>query len=377
MSVTSPVTSPVTRPVTRLGILGAGTMGGGIAVGAALAGVETLLVDIDARKLSAALADAERFYARGVEKGRIDAAQAAAARARLKTAGSTAAFADRELVVEAVFEDFGLKARVFEEISRVADPAAVLATNTSCLRVGDLAAHVATPERFLGLHYFSPAQVNPLVEVVRGAATDAATVSTALAFAEATGKTPLLCKDSFGFAVNRFFCPYTNEAARLVDEELGTTAQIDRVAQQALGVAAGPFLVQNIIKPRINLHAIRNLAPLGPFYSPADFLVRVGDADGSFQIGEDPGPGAETDALIAERLQGAVFLPVLEELDEKVAAPADIDRGAGLALKFGKPPCALMDSLGRDAVESRVAPLCQRYGVALPRSLERVGRLVS
>src|SRR5690606_31103349 len=155
---------------------------------------------------------------------------------------------------------------------------ALIATNTSCLQVGDLAQHVAAPERFLGLHYFSPAQVNPLVEVVRGAATSEATVQAALAFTRATGKMPLLRKDSYGFAVNRFFCPYAAEAARLVDEELATTAQIDRLAESTLGVAAGPFRVQNLIKPRINLHAIRNLAPLGPFYAPADFLVRVGEA---------------------------------------------------------------------------------------------------
>lgn len=366
-----------TRPIERLGILGAGTMGSGIAMGAALAGVDTLLVDVDAAKAAAALAEAERFYARGVEKGRIAAADAEAARARLRTGAGVAAFADRELVVEAVFEDFDLKARVFAEISRAVAPEALVATNTSCLRVGDLAAHVDGPERFLGLHYFSPAQVNPLVEVVRGPATAEATVAAALAFTQATGKLPLLCRDSYGFAVNRFFCPYTNEAARLVDEQLGTTAQIDRVAQEALGVAAGPFLVQNLIKPRINLHAIRNLAPLGAFYAPADFLVRVGDAGESFEIGADPGPAAETDLLIAERLQGATFLPVLEELDEEVASPADIDRGASVALKFGRPPCALMDSLGRHAVEHRVAPLCQRYGVALPRSIERVGRLLA
>src|SRR5690606_3497441 len=142
------------------------------------------------------------------------------------------------------------------------------------------------------------------------------------------------CKDSYGFAVNRFFCPYTNEASRLIDEELGTTAQVDRVAESALGVAAGPFRVQNRIKPRLNLHAIRNRAPLRHFSAPADFLVRVGEAGESFEIGADPGAGSETDALIADRLQGAVFLAVLEALDEEVAAPADFDRGAGIALKF-------------------------------------------
>ena len=361
--------------ISKIGILGAGTMGSGIAIASAARGVSVTLCDVSESQLDKAKAEAATFFGRAVEKGRMSDGDAEAARTRIATTETLQDLGGAELLIEAVFEDFDLKARTFEALSPIAGADALIATNTSCLKVSDLAQHVAAPERFLGLHYFSPAQINPLVEVVRGAATDEATVDAALRFCEATGKKPLLCKDHFGFAVNRFFCPYTNEASRCVDDGLGTPAQIDRVAQEALGVAAGPFFVQNIIKPRINLHAVRNLKPLGPFYAPADYLTRAGESEESFDLGADPGPDAARDRPIADRLLGATFLPVLEELDEAVAGPADIDMGAEVALRFGRQPCELMDSLGRDEVERLVRPLAERYGVTLPESLKRVGQL--
>ena len=168
-----------------------------------------------------------------------------------------------------------LKAKLLDELSLLVEPTTLVATNTSCLRVSDLAQHMALPGRFLGLHYFSPAAVNPIVEVVSGELTSPQTVETALAFTRATGKQPLRCRDAFGFAINRFFCPYTNEAVRALDEGLGSAAEIDAVAREAMGAAAGPFQVMNLIKPRINLHAIRNLAPLGPFYAPARSMAAI------------------------------------------------------------------------------------------------------
>jgi 3-hydroxybutyryl-CoA dehydrogenase len=363
--------------ISRIGIVGAGTMGSGIAIASAARGVEVALYDVSSEQLDKARAEAAKFFGRAVEKGRLSEEERAAAEARISGTADLAGLGGADLLIEAVFEDFDLKARTFEALSPVAKPEALIATNTSCLKVSDLAAHVTGPERFLGLHYFSPAQINPLVEVVRGAGTSDATIAAALAFCEATGKKPLLCKDHFGFAVNRFFCPYTNEASRCVDDGLGTPAQVDRVAQEVLGVAAGPFFVQNIIKPRINLHAVRNLGPLGAFYAPADHLTKAGEANESFDLGEDPGPDARRDTPIAERLLAATFLPVLEELDEDVASPADIDMGAEVALRFGRQPCELMDSLGRDEVARLVTPLAERYGAAVPKSLERVGKLRS
>ncbi len=365
------------REVRSVGIVGTGTMGTGIATNVAQHGITVRLFDARPEAARAAIEQAQAFWTRAVERGRLSAEAAGAAARRLSTVERLEDLAGCDLVIEAIFEDFGLKAELFERLGRLLPRDTLVATNTSCLRVSELARHIAEPGRFLGLHYFSPAQVNPIVEVVKGEATAIETVEAGLAFCRATGKKPITCKDSYGFAVNRFFCPYTNEACRLLDEGLATTAEVDAVAEEAVGAAAGPFRVQNLIKPRINLHAIRNLAPLGPFYAPAASLVRVGEADAAWEIGTPGEISAERRAIIRDRLRLGVLLAVLQELDEEVASPADIDLGAREALKFAKPPCALMDELGRAEVERIVSPALARYGLPRPRSLERVGRLLA
>jgi 3-hydroxybutyryl-CoA dehydrogenase len=359
--------------IRTVGIVGAGTMGGGIATNLAQHGFAVLLADARRETAEKAVAAARTFYARAVEKGRMAAADAEAAVARLGVVEGLAGLAGADLVIEAVFEDFDLKARLFQELVPALHPGALVATNTSCLRVSDLARHVAGPERFLGLHYFSPAAVNPIVEVVKGEATNDAVIEAALAFCRASGKQPLCCRDSYGFAINRFFCPYTNEAARALDAGLGTTGEIDEVAKEVLGAAAGPFLVMNLIKPRINLHAIRNLAPLGAFYAPTTTMVAVGEADRPFEIAPAGAIEPERKRRIADHLLRGCFLPVLQALDEAVAEPASFDHGAREALKFGLGPCALMDALGRAEVERIIAPALAEYGVVAPAALGRVG----
>lgn len=364
--------------VRTVGIIGAGTMGAGIAANLAAHGIAVRLVDQRPESVAKAIADAGRFFARNVEKGRMSDAQAQASAERLAAAGSIEALAGCDLVIEAVFEDMAIKSELLRRLSACLPAQTLVATNTSCLRVSDLARAYAHPERFLGLHYFSPAQVNPIVEVVRGEATAEATIEAGLALCRATAKQPIACKDSFGFAVNRFFCPYTNEAVHAWDEGLGSTAEIDVVAQECLGAAAGPFRVQNLVKPRINLHAIRNLAPLGAFYAPAAGLVRAGEADASFEIAAEPGPITPArQAAIADRLRLGCFLPVLQALDEEVAQPADFDLGAREALKLSRPPCALMDELGRAEVTRILQPALERHSIAVPRALERVGGLLA
>ncbi|MEO1089649.1 MAG: 3-hydroxyacyl-CoA dehydrogenase family protein [Pseudomonadota bacterium] len=363
--------------VAHLGIIGAGTMGSGIAIASAANGLTVRLVDANTDATTKAKAAARSFYGRAVDKGRMADTTAKAAEARIEPATELSELADCDLVIEAVFEDFDLKAQVFEDLAKIVRPGCLIATNTSCLRVSDLQRHVTHPERFLGLHYFSPAQINPIVEVVRGESTTPETFDAAVAFCKATGKDPLACKDQFGFAINRFFCPYTNEAARALDDGLGTTAEIDVVAKDVLGAAAGPFLVMNLIKPRINLHAIRNLGPLGSFYAPALSMAATGDADQDWSIGEAGTIPPERYGAIADRLLAGVFLPTLQELDEAVAVPADIDHGAREALKLGNPPCALMDQLGEAEVARILAPALEAHDLETPASLRQVGRLLA
>lgn len=363
--------------VHRIAIVGAGTMGSGIAINAAQHGLHVTLIDAVEGAADRAKLRAASVLARFVERGRIEEGQRAAALARISAADGLAGAAGADLVIEAVFEDFDVKAKLFEALSGVVAPQALIATNTSALRVSRLAAHVLGPGRFLGLHYFSPAEINPVCELVRGEATSQASVDRAGAFLKATHRVALPCRDQPGFAVNRFFCPYTNEAARLLGENAGTTAQIDRAAEIAFGAAAGPFKVMNIIKPRINLHAIRNLAELGPFYAPAPAMVAIGETDGFFEVADEPAPDPAGEPAMVARIRAAVFLPVLQLLDEGVADAKSVDTGARLALKFAEPPCALMDRLERDEVARLVAPLAARFGLAMPASLARVGALAT
>lgn len=360
---------------SKIGIIGAGTMGSGIATSLGQQGVTTVLADMTEEAVGRGLAAAKKFYDRAAEKGKMSEADAAGAYGKLFGTTDLAELGDCDLIIEAVFEEFGVKADLFGKLNPHLKPETVVATNTSALRVSELAETVEDPTRFLGLHYFNPAAINPIVEVVKGERTDDAIFERCVQFVSDTAKRPIPCKDSYGFAINRFFVPYGNEAVRLMDEGVGTPAQIDRVAQECMGVAAGPFVVMNLVKPKIMFHAQRNLGPHGAFYGIAQSLAEKGDSDYTFEIGEDATGSTEADATIADRLRAAAFFPVLQSLDEDVASAADIDMGAGLALRFGKAPCELMDSLGRDEVARIVSYVTETYGHAMPASLDKVGSL--
>jgi 3-hydroxybutyryl-CoA dehydrogenase len=362
--------------IERVGVVGGGTMGSGILTNIAQHGFDVRVVDVGEDQVQGAIAKAKRFYDRNVERGRMSEADAAAAEARISGSTDLAALAECDLVVEAVFERLDVKAELYGRLVPHLRADCIVATNTSCLKVGALAESVDRPARFLGMHYFNPPAVSPIVEVVRGDRTGPGAVDAALAFCKATDKIPVACRDSSGFALNRFFCPYINEAVRLVDDGVATPFEIDRVACDALGAAAGPFVVINLVGTRIMLDAQRNLNGLGRFYDPAPSVIRVGEAGDTWVIGDPSAPDPARDKAVADRLLGATFLALLQELDEDVATPADIDLGAQHAFKFGKPPCALMDSLGADEVGRLVRPFCEKYGAAEPRTLSRVGSLL-
>lgn len=350
-------------------IIGAGTMGGGIAIAALTGGAHVVLIDTTGAALEAAGARIDKAFARAVEKGRATSEEAQNRRAALTVSTDLAAVSSAELVIEAVFEDLSVKTDLLTRLAPHVGAGSVVATNTSALRVSDLAGCLPHPQRFLGLHFFSPADINPLVEVVRGEATSDEALALAQEYVGAMGKTALTCRDANGFAVNRFFCPYTNEACRIADEGLATTGQIDLVARQVFDLAIGPFAVMNIIKPRINLNAVRNLSALGPSYAPAEGLVATGEAGESWQIEETPEALPEpVAATIGARLRAATWLPVLEEPAEDVASPDAIDTGASLALRFGQPPVALMRAKGADSVRKEVEAYCARFDTPFPEA---------
>ena len=357
-------------------IIGAGTMGSGIATNIAQHGIDVRIIDISNTAVENSIETVGKFYEKNAEKGRISKEDAAAAKARLSGGTDFELAGSAELVIEAVFERYDIKEELFDRLNSIVSDDTVIATNTSCLTVSGLAEAVKNPTRFLGLHYFNPAAINPIVEIVRGDRTAQDIIDRSVEFCQATSKKPILCKDSYGFALNRFFCPYSTEAVRLLEEKIGTPAQIDQVAQTVLGIAAGPFLVMNLVGMQTMAHAAANLEPHGPFYAPSAKVKEMGESNGQWDIGEAPAPDADADAIIADRLWGATFLPILQELDEAVATPADIDMGAALALRFGKAPCTTMDEMGRDEVARIINHYCETYAIKEPNSLSKVGTLI-
>lgn len=345
------------RSIERLAIIGAGTMGGGIAISAVVNGLDVTLIDSTDDALERVRIRVRKYLDRQIEKQKMSEADALAAINRLQVSTSMETASDADLIIEAVFEDLDVKRKVFASLEDIVSSDSYLATNTSALKVGEIAAELRFPGRFCGIHYFSPAEVNPIAEVIRGEKTTEETMAAVMPFLETCRKQPIECLDRSGFALNRFFCPYTNEAVRCLDQGFGTKTQIDEVAKDVFGVTVGPFFVMNIVKPRINLAAVRNLVPLGPFYEPARGLVQCGDADDSWILEPDNPPlSIEMHSRIADRLKAAVFFAVLEELNEDVATSAAIDLGAKKAFTFAKGPTEMM----REAGSSEVARLIEQ-----------------
>lgn len=231
-------------PVARIGVLGAGTMGGGIAMTFANAGLPVTLVDASPEALARGQGVIARNYATSVERGSMPAAAAEAAQARISGATDMAALADADLIIEAVFEDMALKQRLFAELDRIAPAHAVLATNTSSLSIDAIAGATRRPEAVVGMHFFSPANVMRLLEVVRGPRTGAAAIATAMELGRRGGKLCVLAGDCFGFIGNRMLVHYVMESEFLL-EEGASPEQVDGVAE-AFGMAMGPIAMRDL-----------------------------------------------------------------------------------------------------------------------------------
>jgi 3-hydroxybutyryl-CoA dehydrogenase len=241
--------------VRKVGVVGLGTMGAGIAQVCVQAGVETV-----GREVSQELAERARrriahYLGRGVEKGRLTPEQRDAALARLTTTTELADLAGCDLVVEAVVEELDAKRELFRELEDVVAPEAVLATNTSALSVTEIASATERPERVVGMHFFNPAPVLPLVEVVRTDAASEDAVETAYAFAERVGKQPIRCADTPGFVVNRILIPLLNDCVRVLDEAGVSPEDLDTAMTAGLNWPIGPCALIDLIGIDVHVHA--------------------------------------------------------------------------------------------------------------------------
>ncbi|MFC4161035.1 3-hydroxyacyl-CoA dehydrogenase NAD-binding domain-containing protein [Chitinimonas lacunae] len=245
---------PRTR-FSRIGILGAGMMGAGIAYAAASRGIEVVLKDIDLERAERGRAHSARLLDKRLARGRIDAVERDAVLARIQPTDSAADLAGCELVIEAVFEDRQLKAQVTHEAEAVLDAEAMLASNTSTLPISGLARASERPQRFIGLHFFSPVDRMQLVEIIRGEATDDATVARAYDFVRQLGKLPIVVNDGRGFFTSRVFEAYVNEGMAMLAEGVAP-ALIERAAQMA-GMPVGPLAVVDEVSLTLCRHIAR------------------------------------------------------------------------------------------------------------------------
>jgi 3-hydroxybutyryl-CoA dehydrogenase len=233
--------------IKRVGVLGAGLMGHGIAQVSATAGYEVVLREVDDAKLQKGLGKIEKQLARAVEKGKSSQEDADAIRGRIQGTTDYGDLADCDMVVEAITEDLELKRAMWKEVSGVVKPEAFFATNTSSLAVIDQAAVTDRPERFLGLHYFNPAQVMKLVEVVRGITTSDEAFDAGVEFARKQGKLAVPTRDTAGFIVNRLLVPYMLDAIRGYEEGIGSVAEIDEAMKAGAGHPMGPLTLCDFV----------------------------------------------------------------------------------------------------------------------------------
>jgi 3-hydroxybutyryl-CoA dehydrogenase len=233
--------------IRKVGVLGAGLMGSGIAEVAARAGYETRVREVSEDLAGKGVARVEASLARAVERQKMAPADSESARRRLTTTTSLSDLADCDILVEAIVENLDVKKQTFGELDRLCKPETIFCSNTSSLTITEMSAATSRPDRFAGLHFFNPVPVMKLVEVVRTIATSDETVETVFAFARSLGKEPIRAQDNSGFIVNRLLVPYLLDAVRALEEGVGTKEDIDRGMELGCGHPMGPLKLLDFV----------------------------------------------------------------------------------------------------------------------------------
>ena len=268
------------REIHKVGVVGLGTMGAGIAQVCVQGRVEVVGHEVSAELGERAAERIGHFLTRAVEKGRMEQADRDAAMGRLRLTTDLGDLAGCDLVIEAAFEDLDVKRELFAELDRLAKADAILATNTSALSVTEIAAATERPERVVGMHFFNPAPLMALVEIVRTELTADEVFDAVYAFAERVGKTPIRCHDTPGFVVNRVLIPLLNDCVRVLDEARITPEDLDKGMKHGAGWPMGPCELIDLVGIDIHVHAAEALyaALREPRMAPPPRLVRMAQA---------------------------------------------------------------------------------------------------
>lgn len=233
--------------IKRVGVLGCGLMGSGIAQVAAAAGYETLVREVSDELCQRGIGGIGKQLGKQVEKGKLAAENRDATLGRLRGTTKLEDLADCDIIIEAVVEDLEMKNEMWRTLDGVCGPDTIFASNTSSLTIADMAAATKRPERMVGLHFFNPVPVMKLVEVVKTIATDPQVFQTAFDFAKSLGKEPIVCKDNSGFVVNLLLVPYMMDAIRALEQGVASITDIDKGMQLGTGYPMGPFVLSDFV----------------------------------------------------------------------------------------------------------------------------------
>jgi 3-hydroxybutyryl-CoA dehydrogenase len=258
----------------NIAVIGFGTMGGGIAQVIAQSGRSVTVLESEQARLDAGRAAIEAFLEDGVSRGKVTAEDRDATLGRIRTTTDVNDLAEVDLVVEAVTENLQVKSSVLRTVAETVRADAVITTNTSAISVSELATSVDRPGRFAGLHFFNPAQLMKVVEIVRGVATEPSVAERLEQFVEKIGKVPVVAKDRPGFLINKLFMPYINDVIQAFDDELASAEDIDTAIKLGLGYKMGPLELVDLIGLDVHEHATRSAyeATLDPVYAPPPLL---------------------------------------------------------------------------------------------------------
>jgi 3-hydroxybutyryl-CoA dehydrogenase len=363
--------------VSRVGVVGAGTMGRGIAQVAALGGYETVLYDVSSELAEAGAKGLRQALDKGASRGRWSADAAAAAKARVETASELEELRDCGLAIEAAPESLELKRAIFTDLAGVLGPEAVLATNTSSLLVSEIAVGVPRPERVVGMHFFNPPALMQLVEVVAAERSSEAALAAATEVAERMGRTPVRAKDSPGFVATRLARPFSLESLRMLGDGVADAATIDRIVRLGGGFRMGPFELLDLIGLDVNLEIARSFFAQGgeperwrpsPIQEELVAEGRLGrkSGHGYHRYGDDQEREADPDLGIAaptldpdelakidpaaEQVLTRLFAQIANETafarEEGIASSEDMDTALRLGFNWPLGPIAIAELIG-------------------------------
>jgi enoyl-CoA hydratase/3-hydroxyacyl-CoA dehydrogenase len=357
--------------INKIGVIGAGNMGSGIAQKIAQEGINVVLVDITDEFVERGLGIIKQLLGEGVERKIFTSAQVEEVLSRITGTTDFKAVADADLVIEAVFEDKQVKSDLFKKLDQLCDRKTILATNTSSFFVHEFALQTSRPDRFIGLHYFYHPAKNRLLEVIPHEGTSTETLEKSLLAANLHGKTSIIAKDAPGFAVNRFFVPFLNEAARMLEEKIANIPTIEEAAKQAFKIGMGPFELMNVTGIPIAVHASTTLGnELGPFYATADILSAQKDKNKNWDLAGEV-DNSKIGAAV-NRFYGVCLGVAAALVDEGVASIEDTDRGAKIGLRWMFGPFEIINKIGIDKTFAAVEAITQKYAdFKMPQILTR------